>query len=231
MPPRRQQEHAASQVHGDCAFAVPLSLRRGRDSVTLSLGLLRLTSQSVEAISLLLRWSRQAPPGGHTTAGRRRQAELGAPRGNAVPGPSRRRGLRRRPRESRECWDNTADRPGHGRGLEAGAEARGRRIRPRARRAQMRSEVPAGADGPEELDRRGRATKKPRVADQVRRRPRRRRGRGAARALEVVAVEGLYTPLPHGRLARPRITRGATRRPFGASLPRRAKPVTTYRED
>ena len=131
----------------------------------------------------------------------------------------------RRPRatrESRECWENTADR--HwvtGVGWKPGPKP--------AAGASRRRRAPAPTRGHE-------ATEKKKPTS-----PKFAVGRVVAEAaephsaLEVVAVaDGLCTLRYRTNDAwrGHEITRGADELvPFGASLPKRAKPVTTYRED
>ena len=157
----------------------------------------------------------------------------------AVTPPRPPRRPRAATRESRECWDNTADRhwvtgvgwkPGPK--PAAGESRAARATRPNGDPRRR----PAPTRGPEEPDRRGRATKKPRAAQS-----KFAVGRVVAEAaephsaLEVVAVEdGLYTLRykTDDAWRGHEITRAADALVvFGASLPKRAKPVTTYRED
>ena len=123
----------------------------------------------------------------------------------------------RRPRatrESRECWDNTADRHwvtgvGWKPGPKPAAGASRRRRAPAPTRGHEDTKFPVGHVVAEAAE--------------------------PHSALEVVAVEdGLYTLRYRTDDAwrGHEITRGADALvPFGASLPKRAKPTTTYRED
>ena len=158
----------------------------------------------------------------------------------AVTPPRPPRRPRAATRESRECWDNTADRhwvtgvgwkPGPK--PAAGESRAARATRPNGDPRRR----PAPTRGPEEPDRRGRATKKPTRST----RPKFAVGHVVAEAaephsaLEVVAVaDGLYTLRykTDDAWRGHEVTRvGDDLVPFGASLPKRAKPVTTYRED
>ena len=156
----------------------------------------------------------------------------------AVTPPRPPRRPRAATRESRECWDNTADRhwvtgvgwkPGPK--PAAGESRAARATRPNGDPRRR----PAPTRGPEEPDRRGRATKKPTRST----RPKFAVGHVVAEAaephsaLEVVTVEdGLYTLRykTDDAWRGHEITRGADALvPFGF-LPKRAKPTTNYRE-
>ena len=156
----------------------------------------------------------------------------------AVTPPRPPRRPRAATRESRECWENTADR--HwvtGVGWKPGpkpAAGESRAARATCPNGDPRRR-PAPTRGPAEPERRGRATKKPRAAQS-----KFAVGHVVAEAaephsaLEVVTVEdGLYTLRykTDDAWRGHEITRGADALvPFGF-LPKRAKPVTTYRED
>ena len=159
-----------------------------------------------------------APP--YKTELARVHAVTRCPPAATPPRPPRRP---RATRESRECWDNTADR--HwvtGVGWKPGPK-------PAAGKSRRRR-APAPTRGHEDTEKKKKPT-----------RPKFAVGRVVAEAaephsaLEVVAVEdGLYTLRykTDDAWRGHEITRAADALVvFGASLPKRAKPVTTYRED